>query len=104
MQQYWSGLPFPSPGNLPNPGIELVSLYVCLHWQASSLLVPPGKYPLSPDKKVTQIQDPFLGCQVQMERLHPETAFPNGQHAKNIYIFILSYLDNLTHTTLHSLT
>ena len=19
---YWSGLPFPSPGNLPNPGIE----------------------------------------------------------------------------------
>ena len=22
----WSGLPFPSPGNLPDPGIELVSL------------------------------------------------------------------------------
>ena len=21
-QQYWSGLPFPSPGDLPNPGIE----------------------------------------------------------------------------------
>ena len=21
-QKYWSGLPFPSPGNLPNPGIE----------------------------------------------------------------------------------
>ena len=21
-QDYWSGLPFPSPGNLPNPGIE----------------------------------------------------------------------------------
>ena len=20
--QYWSGLPFPSPGNLPNPGIK----------------------------------------------------------------------------------
>ena len=25
-QEYWSGLPFPSPGDLPNPGIELVSL------------------------------------------------------------------------------
>ena len=25
-QQYWSGLPFPSPGELPNPGIEPVSL------------------------------------------------------------------------------
>ena len=21
-QEYWSGLPFPSPGNLPGPGIE----------------------------------------------------------------------------------
>ena len=21
-QEYWSGLPFPSPGKLPNPGIE----------------------------------------------------------------------------------
>ena len=25
-QEYWSGLPFPSPGHLPNPGIELMSL------------------------------------------------------------------------------
>ena len=24
-QEYWSGLPFPSPGDLPDPGIELVS-------------------------------------------------------------------------------
>ena len=21
-QEYWSGLPFPSPGDLPNPGLE----------------------------------------------------------------------------------
>ena len=25
-QEYWSGLPFPPPGNLPNPGTEPVSL------------------------------------------------------------------------------
>ena len=25
-QEYWSGLPFPSPENLPHPGTELVSL------------------------------------------------------------------------------
>ena len=25
-QEYWSGLPFPSPGDLPNPGMELESL------------------------------------------------------------------------------
>ena len=24
-QEYWSGLPFPSPGDLPDPGIELGS-------------------------------------------------------------------------------
>ena len=24
-QEYWSGLPFPSPGDLPKPGIKLVS-------------------------------------------------------------------------------
>ena len=25
MQEYWSGLPFPPPGNLPHPGIEPLS-------------------------------------------------------------------------------
>ena len=25
-QEYWSGLPFPSPGDLPDPGIKPVSL------------------------------------------------------------------------------
>ena len=25
-QEYWSGLPFPPPGDLPNPGIESASL------------------------------------------------------------------------------
>ena len=25
-QEYWSGLPFPSPGDLPNPGIKPMSL------------------------------------------------------------------------------
>ena len=24
-QEYWSGLPFPSPGDLPDPGVKLVS-------------------------------------------------------------------------------
>ena len=43
-QAYWSGLPFASPGNLPNQGSNLCLL--CLqHWQAdSSTLAPPGKY------------------------------------------------------------
>ena len=32
-QEYWSGLPFPSPGDLPNPGIDPGSLA----WQVDSL-------------------------------------------------------------------
>ena len=41
--EYWSGLPFPSSGSLPNPRIQFVSLGL-LHWQVDSLpLVPPGK-------------------------------------------------------------
>ena len=39
-QEYWSGLPFPSPGDLPNPGIKPRSLEL----QAdSSPTEPPGK-------------------------------------------------------------
>ena len=39
-QEYWSGLPFPSPGALPDPGIELGSPTK----QADSLpSEPPGK-------------------------------------------------------------
>ena len=39
-QEYWSGLPFPSPGDLPNPGIEPRSSAL----QADALTSePPGK-------------------------------------------------------------
>ena len=33
--EYWSGLPFPSPGDISNPEIELASP----DWQADSLLL-----------------------------------------------------------------
>ena len=43
-QKYWSGLPCPPPGDLPNPGIKTTSLTSNLHWQAGSLpLGPPGE-------------------------------------------------------------
>ena len=34
-QEYWSGLPFPSPGDLPDPGTKLHLLL----WQVDSLLL-----------------------------------------------------------------
>ena len=42
-QEYWSGLPFPSPGDLPNSGIETKSPAL----QADSLLSEPPEKPLS---------------------------------------------------------
>jgi len=51
-QEYWSGLPFSTPGDLPHPGIEtsflLVScngrliLYHCTTWEALHPLHPYG--------------------------------------------------------------
>ena len=39
MQEYWSGLPFPSPGDLPNPGIKPGSAAL---WADALLSEPPG--------------------------------------------------------------
>ena len=46
-QEYWSGLPFPSPGDLPDPGIELGSPAL----QADALFSePPRKLKSRRDK------------------------------------------------------
>ena len=42
-QEYWNGLPCPPPRDLPNPGIECMSLSL-LHWLTGYLpLAPHGK-------------------------------------------------------------
>ena len=53
-QEYWSGLPFPSPGDLPDPGIEPRSPAL----QADALISePPGKQV----KMITpQTSDPII--------------------------------------------
>ena len=38
-QEHWSGLPFPCPGDLPNPGIEPGSPAL---WADALLFEPPG--------------------------------------------------------------
>ena len=53
-QEYWSGLPFPSPGDLPDPGIEPTSLASpalagefftnCATWEAQHIYFPPDKW------------------------------------------------------------
>ena len=40
-QEYWSGVPFPSPADLPNPGVKPRSFAL----QADSLTSEPGEFP-----------------------------------------------------------
>ena len=50
-QEYWSELPFPPSGHLPDPGVE--SLSALLHWQAGTL---PLSRPGSPQGKTAVVQ------------------------------------------------
>ena len=54
-QEYWSGLPFPSPGDRPNPGIEPRSPTL----QADALTsAPPGKPRKQTEKSPLRNKDP----------------------------------------------
>ena len=69
-QEYWSGLPFPPPGDLPDPGIKPESLCL-LHWQAGSLPLPPRQCPLN------NIKLPLKSCRGLRQR----EEVPAGQMA-----------------------
>ena len=51
-QEYWSGLPFPSPGDLPNPGIKLVSPALACGFFITK---PPGKSTKNSPRTVTEL-------------------------------------------------
>ena len=73
--EYWSGLPFPSPGDLPNPGIEPMSPALAGGFFTTE---PPGK-PLS--KFTTQIN-------------HSINKFLRAEHAKQrreIYALLVEF-------------
>ena len=59
MQKYWSGFPFPSPGDFPNPGIKPVS-------PASPALA--GRLPTTAPQGPRKITDPFHSLQGCLER------------------------------------
>ena len=42
-QEYWSGLPFPTPGDLPDPGIQPASLVSPALAGGFFTTAPPGK-------------------------------------------------------------
>ena len=99
-QEYWRGWPFPSPGDLPYPGIKPL-----LHWQANSLLLRsrPASLFLQPlfsfsmseaywagFRRISMYLFPFDVCSKQVsEKANP--LLPEGQ--------IQLVLDRFTHPT-----
>ena len=45
-QEYWSGLPFPSPGDLPDPGIKPTSPTLAIRFFATEPLGKPSSVPV----------------------------------------------------------
>ena len=68
-QEYWSGLPFPSPGDPPNPGMEPGSPTL----QADSL---PSEPPVKPHDHT--VIHPSSNCWFQQQQLLP--TFPEPTH------------------------
>ena len=65
--EYWWGSPFPSPGDLPNPGIELLSPAL----QADSLPAePPGKPKNTGVGSLSLLQQIFLSQESNRGLLH----------------------------------
>ena len=54
-QEYWSGLPFPSPGDLPNPGIEPKSPTLQADALTSELPGKPQMYSIAKNKFTKEI-------------------------------------------------
>ena len=83
-QEYWSGLPFPSPGGLPDPGIEPWSPTP----QADSLpSEPPGRPRTASDPFKTQVRSHFCLCKAPK---HPQLLAGHQIWALTIFSLPLS--------------
>ena len=79
-QEYWSGLPFPSPGDLPNPGIKSRSPSL----QAYALLSETPEKPLRILHQHLVGQNPLTGSLCNKEELNISCNLLNAvQKVKN---------------------
>ena len=69
-QEYWSGLPFPSPGDLPDPGIKSRSLTL----QADALPSEPAGKPL------IEAEDIIKRCQEYTDMLYKNDLHDPDNH------------------------
>ena len=90
-QEYWSGLTFPSPGDLPDPGIEAASSE-SFTLQADSLLLEPLGKPinvLSPYIRVKSdplktTQERSAGHLEMLQLQGPRWPFPGDQALESV--------------------
>ena len=81
-QEYWSGLPFPSPGDLPNSRIEPVSLTSNLHWLVGSLPPAPPRTPCCTRETTSEKPAPCTGGQPRFPPLDKAHAAAKTQHSR----------------------
>ena len=93
-QEYWKGVPFPSPGDLPNPGIEPESPTL----QADALpSEPPGKPLWERKRKTRKCQDQLCCCSGKQSNVYSNQANTQSRKATfkmtgkfGTFLFILS--------------
>jgi len=68
-KQYWSGSPFPPPGDLPNPGIELAPLKFPALQTNSLPVAPPGKRQARILSGLNVPQNNYLFCACCLSRV-----------------------------------
>ena len=84
-QENWSGLPFPSPRDLPDPGMKLG----LLHWQADSLTAePPGK------PTYTLYMHTYLYLKIHTHTHTHTSIYTSNTHS---YIFRCIYISYITY-------
>ena len=72
-QEYWSGLPFPPPGDLPHPGIELACSESPTLQADSFITEPPG----TPQGSVDLGNDLLAGRRLSPQTLEATSVFYN---------------------------
>ena len=81
-QEYWSGLPCPPPGDLPNPGLKLRSQAL----QADSLpFEPPGKHITG-----AQIKNTNHFIRIRMAKIEKWQTIKSA--GNNVKLFKFSYI------------
>ena len=112
-QQQWSGLPFPPPGDLPDPGIEPTSLTspalagriftTSATWEATYWIGAPRESPLIKalsSKTVTYWctwRSALQRGNIEGHIVHPKTYFNPSQEESttlNIVVYIRSFLSS----------